>query len=74
MIAENVHVAASAQGHAAAGAQDGQVVGLKGFHNVEAYVCGDFEMILLVVAIHDIDADQVIRYIFQSLLLLRGQK
>ena len=49
---------AAAEGHTAAGTEDGEFIGLAGFHDIEADVRGDLEGVDLVIAVQDFYSDQ----------------
>lgn len=54
-VIEDVDVAAAAEGHTAARTEDGEFVGLAGFHDIEADVWWDFEMMNMIITIVDFD-------------------
>lgn len=58
MVAKDIDVATAAKGHATAGPQDGEFVGLAGFHDVEAYILWDLEGMDLVITVQDFYSDQ----------------
>ena len=48
-------MATAAEGHTSAGAEDGEFVGFSGFHDIEADIRGDFEVMYLVIMIENLD-------------------
>ena len=58
VVAEDVDVAAAAEGYASAGAEDREFVGFAGFHDIEADVRGDFEGMYDIIAVEDLDGYQ----------------
>ena len=74
MITENIDMTTSAEGHTSAGAEDRQIVGFTGFHDIEADIGRNFEVVGMVVVVDDFDVDQAVRSSTQERFGLRGQK
>jgi hypothetical protein len=55
MIAKDIDMTTATEGHAAAGTEDGKVIGFTGFHNIEADVRRDLEVMNHVIPVEDFD-------------------
>jgi hypothetical protein len=59
LVAEDIDMATAAERQTTAGTQDGEFVGLAGFHDIEADIRWDLEGVDLVIAVQDFYSDQV---------------
>jgi len=58
MVAKDIDMATATKSHTSAGSQDGEFVGLTGFHDIEANILRDLEGMDLVITVQDFYSDQ----------------